>query len=48
MEIEICYVVYYIVKDIRNFVFDLAEAVVYGFCKSRKLKFVMSFTIIQG
>ena len=28
------------------FVFGLAVATVYGFCKSRKQKFVMSFTII--
>ena len=35
-----------IVNDIKNFVFGLAEAVVYGFCKSRKQKFVMSFTIV--
>ena len=34
-----------IVNDIRNFVFGLAEATVYGFCKSREQKFVMSFTI---
>jgi len=37
-----------IVNDIRNFVFGLAEASVYGFCKSRKQKFVMSFTIGTG
>ena len=36
----------FIVNDIRNFVFGLAVATVYGFCKSRKQKFVMSFTII--
>ena len=35
----------FIVNDIRNFVFGLAGATVYGFCKSRKQKFVMSFTI---
>ena len=35
----------YIVNDIRNFVFGLAGATVYGFCKSRKQKFVMSFII---
>ncbi len=34
-----------IVNDIRNFVFGLAEAAVYGSCKSRKQKFVKSFTI---
>ena len=34
-----------IVNDIINFVFGLAGATVYGFCKSRKQKFVMSFTI---
>ncbi len=34
-----------IVNDIRNFVFGLAGATVYGFCKSREQKFVMSFTI---
>ena len=37
--------IHFIVNDIRNFVFGLAEAFVYGFCKSRKQKFVMSFTI---
>ena len=37
---------YAIVNDIRNFVFGLAGATVYGSCKSRKQKFVMSFTII--
>ncbi len=37
---------YSIVNDIRNFVFGLAGATVYGFCKSREQKFVMSFTII--
>ncbi len=36
---------YPIVNDIRNFVFGLAGASVYGSCKSRKQKFVMSFTI---
>ena len=36
----------FIVNDIRNFVFGLAGASVYGSCKSRKQKFVMSFTII--
>ncbi len=35
-----------IVNDIRNFVFGLAEATVYGFCKSLKQKFIMPFTII--
>ena len=35
----------FIVNDIRNFIFGLVEATVYGFCKSRKQKFVMSFTI---
>ena len=35
----------FIVNDIRNFVFGLAEATVYGFCKSQKQKFVMLFTI---
>ncbi len=39
---------YVIVNDIRNFVFGLAGATVYGSCKSRKQKFVMSFTIIHG
>ena len=34
-----------IVNDIRNFVFGLAGATVYGSCKSWKQKFVMSFTI---
>ena len=34
-----------IVNDIRNFVFGLAGASVYGSCKRRKQKFVMSFTI---
>ncbi len=34
-----------IVNDIRNFVFGLAGASVYGSGKSRKQKFVMSFTI---
>ena len=37
-----------IVNDIRNFIFGLAEATVYGFCKKRKQKFVMSFTIVHG
>ena len=36
---------YCIVNDIRNFVFGLAGAAVYGSCKRRKQKFVMSFTI---
>ena len=36
----------FIVNDIKNFVFGLAEATVYGSCKSRKQKFVMSFTIV--
>ena len=35
-----------IVNDIRNFVFGLAGATVYGSCKSRKQKFVMAFTIV--
>ncbi len=35
-----------IVNDIGNFVFGLAGASVYGSCKSRKQKFVKSFTII--
>ena len=39
---------YIIVNDIRNFVFGLAETAVYGSCKSRKQKFVMSFTIIAS
>jgi hypothetical protein len=34
-----------IVNDIGNFIFGFAEATVYGFCKSRKQKFVMLFTI---
>ncbi len=34
-----------IVNDIRNFVFGLAGATIYGSYKSRKQKFVMSFTI---
>ncbi len=34
-----------IVNDIRNFVFGLAGASVYGSCKRRKQKLVMSFTI---
>ena len=34
-----------IVNYIRNFVFGLAGASVYGSCKRRKQKFVMSFTI---
>ena len=38
-----CYIL--IVNAIRNFIFGLAEAAVYGFCKSRKQKFVMLFTI---
>ena len=37
----------FIVNDIRNFVFGLAEAAVYGSCKSRKQKFVMLFTIFS-
>ncbi len=36
-----------IVNDIRNFIYGLAEVSVYGFCKSREQKFVMSFTIYQ-
>ena len=36
----------YVVNDIKNFVFGLIEAFVYGFDKRRKQKFVMSFTII--
>ncbi len=39
---------YTIVNDVRNFVFGLAGAAVYGSCKSRKQKFVMSFTIAHG
>ena len=35
----------FIVNDIGNFIFGPAEVTVYGFCKSRKQKFVMSFTI---
>lgn len=35
----------FIVNDIRIFVFVLAGATVYGSCKRRKQKFVMSFTI---
>ena len=35
-----------IVNDIRNFVFGIAGAAVYGSCKRRKQKFVMSFTIV--
>ena len=35
-----------IVNDIGNFIFGLAEATVYGSCKRRKQKFVMSFTIV--
>ena len=38
----------YVVNDIKNFVFGLIEAFVYGFDKRRKQKFVMSFTIITG
>ena len=37
--------VYIIVNDIRNFAFGLAKTYVYGFGKSRKQKFIMSFTI---
>ncbi len=37
----------FIVNDIRNFVFGIAGAAVYGSCKRRKQKFVMSFTIVQ-
>ena len=37
-----------IVNDIRNFVFGLAGASVYGSCKSRKQNFVMSFIIRHG
>ena len=33
-----------IVNDIENFVFGLAGATVYGSCRSRKQKFVMTFT----
>ncbi len=29
----------------RHFVFGLAGAAIYGFCKSREQKFVMSFTM---
>ena len=35
----------FIANDIGYFVFGLAEASVYGGCKSRKLKFAMAFTI---
>ena len=35
----------FIVNDIKNFVFGLVEAFVYGFDKRRKQKFVMSLTI---
>ncbi len=37
----------FIVNDIGNFVFGIAGAAVYGSCKRRKQKFVMSFTIVQ-
>ena len=36
----------FIVNDIRNLVFGLVKVSVYGFYKSRKQKFVMSFTVI--
>jgi hypothetical protein len=36
---------FFIVNGIRNSVFGLAGANVYGSCKSREQKFVMSFTI---
>lgn len=35
-----------VVNDISNSVFGLAKAYVYGFCKSWKQKFIMSFIII--
>lgn len=35
----------FIVNDIRNCLFGLVKACVYGFYKSRKEQFVMSFTI---
>ena len=35
-----------IVNDIKNCVFGLAKASVYGFGEKRKQKFVMSYTII--
>ena len=38
----------FIVNDIRNFAFGLANASVYGIGKNRKQKFVMSFTIAIG
>ena len=38
----------FIVNDIGNFIFGPAEVTVYGFCKSRKQKFVMSFTILYN
>ena len=37
----------FIVNDIDNFVFDLAGASAYCFCKGWKQKFVMSFIITQ-
>ena len=36
----------YVVNDIKNFVFGLIEAFVYGFDKRRKQKFVMSFIMV--
>ena len=42
---HIYYLSFLIVNDIKNIVFGLVEAFVYGFCKNRKQKFVMSFTI---
>ena len=36
---------FFIVNDIKNFVFGPAKAPVYGFGRNRKQKFVMSFTI---
>jgi len=35
----------FIVNDIRDFAFGLVKASVYGFYKSWKQKFIMSFTI---
>lgn len=34
-----------IVNDLKKFVFGFAEAVVYGFDRRRKQKFIMLFTI---
>ncbi len=44
------FVIYFIsciVNDMENFVFGSAKASVYGFGRSRKQKFVMSFTIMS-